>query len=325
MDISTKSIVCTTLDENGNIVRKDNIENSFEKLDEFLDSFSPGDSFVMESTGFYEPLYDFIESRGFSVKLANPMKIKLIAESRMKNDDVDSEILAKLLRNDWIPESYVPPKEIREIRRIVRTRIQISQSMRSYKNRIRYELLRMHVDYDLDPFTKKGKIFLWNLHNPRIDSYLSVLNGLENEIGKIDESVAQYGNLEDVKLLMTIPGIGLFSAVLIYSEIGDINRFPESSKLLAYTGMVPSVRQSADVVHYGHITYQGSKYLRWIITEALHVHMRFDPGSSVSRFYRRVSKGKKKSKALVAAANKLMKIVYSVLKEKRPYYSNQAQ
>ncbi len=325
MDISTKSIVCTTLDENGNIVRKDNIENSFEKLDEFLDSFSPGDSFVMESTGFYEPLYDFIESRGFSVKLANPMKIKLIAESRMKNDDVDSEILAKLLRNDWIPESYVPPKEIREIRRIVRTRIQISQSMRSYKNRIRYELLRMHVDYDLDPFTKKGKIFLWNLHNPRIDSYLSVLNGLENEIGKIDESVAQYGNLEDVKLLMTIPGIGLFSAVLIYSEIADINRFPESSKLLAYTGMVPSVRQSADVVHYGHITYQGSKYLRWIITEALHVHMRFDPGSSVSRFYRRVSKGKKKSKALVAAANKLMKIVYSVLKEKRPYYSNQAQ
>ena len=55
MDISTKSIVCTTLDENGNIVRKDDIENSLEKLGEFLDSFSPGDRFVMESTGFYEP------------------------------------------------------------------------------------------------------------------------------------------------------------------------------------------------------------------------------------------------------------------------------
>ena len=325
MDISTKSIVCTTLDENGSIVRKDDIENSFGKLGEFLDNFSPGDSFVMESTGFYEPLYDFIESRGFAVKLANPLKIKLIAESRMKNDDVDSEILAKLLRNDWIPESYVPPKEIREIRRVVRTRIQISQTLRSYKNRIRYELLRMHVDYEVDPFTNKGKIFLWNLHNPRIDSYVSVLNGLEKEVHKIDETIAQYGSMEDVKLLMTIPGIGLFSAVLIYSEIGDINRFPDSSKLLAYTGMIPSVRQSADVVHYGHITYQGSKYLRWIITEALHVHMRFDPGSSVSRFYRRISKGKKKSKALVAAANKLMKIVYWVLKEKRPYYRNEAQ
>ncbi|OWP56276.1 MAG: hypothetical protein B2I17_06750 [Thermoplasmatales archaeon B_DKE] len=93
---------------------------------------------------------------------------------------------------------------------------------------------------------------------------------------------------------------------MIYSEIGNIDRFPDSSKLLAYTGMIPSVRQSANVVHYGHITYQGSRYLKWIITEALHTHMRFDPGSSVSKFYRRVSKGKKKSKALVAAANNTM-------------------
>ena len=88
--------------------------------------------------------------------------------------------------------------------------------------------------------------------------------------------------------------------------------------------MVPSVMQFADVVNYGLITYQDLKYLRWIITEALHIHMKFDPSSSVSRFYRRVSKGTKKSKALVAVANKLMKIVYSILKEKRPYYSNQA-
>ena len=112
MDISAKSIVCTTLDRDGSIVRKDDIENSFGRLGEFLDSFAPGDKFVMESTGFYEPLYDFIESRGLEVKLANPLKVKLIAESRMKNDDVDWEILAKLLRNDWIPKSYVPPKEI---------------------------------------------------------------------------------------------------------------------------------------------------------------------------------------------------------------------
>ena len=76
---------------------------------------------------------------------ASPLKIKIIAESRVKNDDVDSEILAELLRNDWIQESYVPSKEIREMRRIVRTRIQISRTVRSYKNHIRYELLRMHV------------------------------------------------------------------------------------------------------------------------------------------------------------------------------------
>ena len=84
MDIPIKGIVCTTIDEHGNIVRKDKFENRFDNLDKCLSNFSHRDSFAMESTGFYEPLYDFMESRGFNVKLANPLKIKLIAESRMK-------------------------------------------------------------------------------------------------------------------------------------------------------------------------------------------------------------------------------------------------
>ena len=74
MDISIKEIVCTIIDENGNIVRKDR----FEKLDEFLRNFSEGDSFVMESTRFYELFYDFIESKGFKVNLTNPPKISFI-------------------------------------------------------------------------------------------------------------------------------------------------------------------------------------------------------------------------------------------------------
>ena len=169
MDISIKEIECTTIDENGKIVWKDKFENIFEKLDEFLRNFSEGDRFVMESTGFYEPLYDFIESKGFDVKLANPLKIKLIAESRMKNDDVDSEILAKLLRNDWIPESYVSGKEIR-------------RTMTTYKNRIKIEMKRLHTDYGRDPFTIEGKAFLRSLKSPRCygSGYVQTTRGRRN-------------------------------------------------------------------------------------------------------------------------------------------------
>ena len=84
MDISIKEIVCNKIDEYGNIVRKDKFENRFDNIDKYLSNFSHGDSFAMESTGFYEPIYYFMESRGFNVKLANPSEIKLIAESRMK-------------------------------------------------------------------------------------------------------------------------------------------------------------------------------------------------------------------------------------------------
>ncbi len=115
MDIRAKIIVCTTLDADGKVLRKDSFDNSFDRPNEYISQFHEGGSFVMESTGFYEPLYDFIESYGFAVKLANPLNIRFIAESRMNNDDVDSEVLAKLLKNDRIPESYVPAKDIREM------------------------------------------------------------------------------------------------------------------------------------------------------------------------------------------------------------------
>ena len=326
MDIHTKIIVCTTLDENGNVVRKDRFENSFENLEAYLSVFQKGDSFVMESTGFYEPLYDFIESHGFRVILANPLKIRLIAESRMKNDDVDSEVLAKLLRNNWIPESFVPGKDIREMRRVVRTRIQLKRDLTRMKNRITFELLRLHLCHDNNPFTLKGRIFLRNINNQRILSYLNVMNSIESEIRKTDSIIEKYSSIDEIKNLQSVPGIGLFSAIVIYSEIGDIRRFSDSGKLVSYAGMIPSVRQSSDIIHHGRITYQGSSYLRWIIVEALHTHMINDPSSTITLFYKHLVRGKGKSKATIAASNKLLKAIYWILKENRPYYSkNQAQ
>ena len=273
MDIHSKIIVCTTLDADGKVVRKDSFENSFDRLQEYLSQFHEGDRFVMESTGFYEPLYDFIESHGFSVKLANPLKIKLIAESRMKNDDIDSDVLAKLLKNDWIPESYVPPSDIREMRRIVRTKIQLKRDLTRMRNRIHFEPNRMHVDYEVNLFTWKGKVFLRNLNNNRILSYLAVMESLEAEIRKVDSLLERYKSIPGVINLQTIPGIGLFSAMVIYSEIGDIERFNDSGKIISYVGMIPSVRQSSDIIHHGRVTYQGSRYLKWMIVEALHSHM----------------------------------------------------
>ncbi len=96
-----------------------------------------------------------------------------------------------------------------------------------------------------------------------------IMDSLEAEIGKIDSSIEKYANLTEIKNLQVIPDIGLFSVIVIYPEIGDILRFRDSSYLVSYSEMIPSVRQSSDVVHYGRITYEGSRYPRWIIVEAL--------------------------------------------------------
>jgi transposase len=123
------------------------------------------------------------------------------------------------------------------------------------KNRIHFELLRMHVDYEVNTFTWKGRIFLRNLNNNSILSYLAIMESLEEEIRKIDSLLENYASIPGVINLQTIPGIGLFSALVIYSEIGGIQRFSDSGKLISYAGMVPSVRQSSDIIHHGRITY----------------------------------------------------------------------
>jgi len=89
LDIHTENIVYTVLSEEGNVKMRGKILNNSDELIEFLRNFEDGDLFVMESTGFYEPIYDAIESKGFKVKLANPLKVKLIAESGIKNDKID--------------------------------------------------------------------------------------------------------------------------------------------------------------------------------------------------------------------------------------------
>ncbi len=124
---------------------------------------------------------------------------------------------------------------------------------------------------------------------------------------------------------MTIPGIGLFSALIIYSEIGDINRFSDPSKLISYAGLNPTTRQSSDIVYHGHITGEGSPYLRWILTECLHIHLIKDSHSNLSNFYRRLARRIGKKKAIIAASSKLLKIIYHVLKENRPYIEIHAQ
>ena len=188
------------------------------------------------------------------------------------------------------------------------------------KKRIHFDLLRMHADYGGNLITWKWKVFLRNLNNNRILSYLSAMESLEAEIRNIDSLLERYRSIPGVLNLQTIPGIGLFSAMVIYSEIGNIHRFSDSGKLISCAGMIPSVRQSSDIIHHGRITYHGSRYLRWIIVEALHSHMINDPGSSITSFYKHLAKGKGKSRAIIASSNKLLKAIYWILMDQRAYY-----
>lgn len=118
-------------------------------------------------------------------------------------------------------------------------------------------------------------------------------------------------------ILTTIQGIGFFSALLIYAEIGDINRFPNSKKLCSYAGLVPSIRQSGNRTIKGRITKEGNKLLRWVLVQCALIAVRKD--ERFRKFYERIKAKKGPQKAIVATARKLLTVVYACLKNRTPY------
>jgi transposase len=149
----------------------------------------------------------------------------------------------------------------------------------------------------------------------------AVIKSLSEQINAVSKTIRKEATEdESTKLLKTIPGIGYYSALLIMSEIGDINRFPDSHHLCSYAGLTPSTHSSGGTTYHGAITRAGSEYLRWILTECTKTHVRTQKESDLTRFYLELAKRRGKSKAIVASASKLLRIAFWVLKEKRPYY-----
>ena len=123
----------------------------------------------------------------------------------------------------------------------------------------------------------------------------------------------------DALPLLSIKGIGNCPALTLAASIDGISRFPDSRRLCSYAGVVPSVRNSADTVHHGRITKRGDSMVRWILTEAVKCHTRFEPDSDITKFYLHTKKKRGHSKAVVAASSKMLRVMYWMLKEKREF------
>jgi transposase len=124
---------------------------------------------------------------------------------------------------------------------------------------------------------------------------------------------------EEIRLLMTIPGIGYYTALLVKGEVGDLSRFGDGDRLCSYAGLVPSTHASGGTVRHGGITREGSRWLRWVMVEAAMVHVhKYDTG--ITRSYHRIAERRGRQVATVASARRLLMCCYSVLRNKRPYH-----
>ena len=181
--------------------------------------------------------------------LAHPVYVKPFAKKHVKTDKVDARVLAQLLRMAYLPESYVPGKEIRDQRVLIRHHASLVRLRTSIKNRVHALLTIEGIQTSefSDLFGKRGMEFLKGVklrqvRREALDNYLEVLKALEEGIEEMEAILKERAKITDeTKWLMSIPGIGYHNALLIQSELGEIERFSNPKSMVSYSGLAPKV------------------------------------------------------------------------------------
>ena len=174
LDIHKAFCQAIVMTESGEIVKEGKINTSRRAIQAFFVS-TERIKVAIESTGIWDPIYDWLENLGHEVYLAHPLKTKAIAYARVKTDKVDAKTLADLLRANLLPQSYVPEKWIRELKSICRERKNMVCERTRWKNRVSAELAKYRIKCPLSNlYTKSGREWLLSLGIAKINRMVAL-------------------------------------------------------------------------------------------------------------------------------------------------------
>ena len=298
----------------------------------WLSHLDPEIPVALEATFGWPWVADLLEELGHPVHLAHPPVIRALAKHEAKTDRCDSDRLGKFQLRGILPESYLAPPEVRQRRERTRYRMALSALRTAVKNRAQAVLHRHGILHDFsDLFGKAGRRFLDDLALPEgsrqvLQGCLQLLDSLTLLIHEVEQWMVENLAEDDiVRLLMTIPGVGLILAHVIRAEIGEIQRFPTFRHLASYAGLAPVSDDTAGREGPRHCSSACNHVLRWAFIEAVHgVQRTKGPhGFRLRQLYARLCgqgwpKGRKSS-AVVAVAHELSKVVHVVWTKRVPY------
>lgn len=326
MDLHQKTSTFSVKEKEGRVVEAKTIATTKESIAKFLSQYH-GSLLTMEPVSQWYCYADYIESLGLDVKIANPMRVKLIASARIKTDAIDAGVLADLLRGNLLPESYHAPSDVRAWKEEVRLRMSLVRLRVQVKNKIHALTWKQGLRSPYTLFSKKGLIWLDTQSFSKegtvaLSTYRETLALFDRQIDDAEKRMVENNkHREEVKLLITIPGISYLSALTIMAEIGDITRFPSAKKLMGYAGVVPSTYASGGKVRHGKIIKQGSSWLRFVLVEAAHHQLHCTKRKGLGDYYNGIKERKGGKAAAVATARKLCAVIFRVLTNKQPFVS----
>ena len=260
IDLHRLSVVIAAVDDEGNSfgARRINCQDRKAIL-ETMRSLQPFRA-VIEATGTYRWLYELLTPLG-TVLLAHPLRLRAMVQRRSKTDKLDSQLLANLLRINQIPLAYIPPEHYQQLRDVTRHRARLSRQASAAKTQLRSLLARHNL---VAPYKSvcgvRGCRWLAKqdfgaMDNLVRDELLLRLEHYRRQLAIIDARLEELrGQVPQVEALLDIHGVGLYTALLVVGELGEVERFRTARQVGSYAGLTPRVRQSGDHCYRGAIT-----------------------------------------------------------------------
>jgi transposase len=300
-----------------------------EGIEALAASLEPTDRVAMEVSGGAWEVARILEPHVERVVVVSPDDTG-IAQARTKTDRLDARTLASLLWRGELEAVWMPDERARVLRRRLARREQLVRTRTRVKNEVHAVLMRRLKGKPpcSDLFGVKGRRWLRRLSLPpeeaeTVQAALRHIAFLDREIEQVERLVAkQLLTRPEAKRLMTVPGVNLIAAATFLAAVGDIARFRSSSKLVAYLGLDPRVRQSGEQpARSGSISKRGSVSARWALVEATWSVVN-QPGP-LRAFYLRIRARRGHGKAIVATARKLAVLFWCMLTRGQDYAHQQ--
>lgn len=276
---------------------------------------------VLEPVCAWQLYRQWLIEENVNAAVVAPLKVKAMAWNRLKNDRVDSELLAELLRLGFVPEITPPDSAQEKLARLITLRIFLVRKRAKLKQKARELLMINNLSIArCDIFGKKAQQEILALPLP--DGFREMIEIVTRLANPLNEAIQTLGahlkrissSCAETQILRSIPGVGFVTAATMQAVVGNWSRFNTANHLASYAGLVPSARDSGKVVRRGRITKRGSRILRTALYEAT---IGANPSwGQLWNFFERIKEKKGTRQARVALARKMLTIAWHLVKKK---------
>ncbi|MFH1856742.1 MAG: IS110 family transposase [Candidatus Omnitrophota bacterium] len=312
------------MDKAGEKILSKSISNKPDVLNKFMTTLPKPFKLAVESTYNWYFFVDIAEQYAKEVFLANSYELKAFAKRHKKTDKIDARLIADVLRKGYLPTVTIPDKNTRKMKELLHYRMRLVQdrcrSVLRLKNLL--DKLGQNSTGNFTTYKRLSTISTAGLpvnYQKIILGYTEQIEFLNRKIQCAETFLKEQAVIdEDIKNLISMPGLSYFSASLIKNEIINIERFASFNRLCAYAGLAPKVSQSGNKMRHGSLNKNRRKYLQWIIIEVVIHFIKASP--EITALYEVLKKKKGYNTAKVILARRMLKIIYHILKEKRPFY-----